>query len=1040
MNNISMLLGDISLKFAQPLFLLVILGGMILAVIPYFRMKKEKRRTRNRIVSMILHALILTLASMVLAGFSIHEEGIPIYNETYILIDVSDSTYDNSEAMAKYANGMIEGCGKDDKVGVIVFGAGEPVVYKKLQSKPSVNVNELLRDYWDNPPVTNGFILTTGTDIENALKFTQKSFENKDLHGSRIIILTDGMETDGSFESTAKSLANSGVTIDAVYFKPQSYDGTKEMQITNFSIDDQSPEPGQSLKPEVTIKSHDQGSVKINIYDFGKGESVDYSKLSSKEPIVSNNVTVKNEEETFTLGYFALTSSGVHTLVAELVFNNEADDAVNQNNYYLTYAVVSNVSNKILIIDGSTGSADSAELVNLLDKNTNPEAKYEVEVKKPSEAPSNLSDYGEVILVNCATQNATPETKTLVNNQGGSFLPNGYDVTLNNYIANGGGLLTTGGDKTYYNGGMYTGKYQDFLPISVKPQSTGSKAVVICIDYSSGMGTGEGGGKFPYNGGSYTRIELVKMGLQKALDNGAFGENDYIGILAFGGKARQTKMTGTDANGNTQCNPYVLLNITNCYNVMDIQKAFDYLDNSKYMSNTEWRLPMETAASMLNKFTQAETKHMLFITDGAGDKTEGESSGYTDYVTGSWKKYGPSINDYDASNSKCYTGYMYDKYGITTSTILINNNYQTVKDYVKKMAVDGGGIQINKETGKETGFADCTAPDQIAEAVEEACKNIPSKIINDEDDYNLTVSQLLNTMTGVTDEQLPVLKIFNGSTVKYERGAYSLLDTATDSIYAEWKYKGGKVGSIMTDITDNSWSNGLLSGEGGKKIVKYMVDSCFKESIGGLPTDMTISFEQQNFKTKITAGEITNPNVAIMESYYHEPGSGIDPSIDSSIDTLCPEGAEKGTYDRMNLVMDTYSSSFYMKKEGLYTIAFLRLDSENGILDDTAPYYYTTFSYSKEYDTFYDDTELFTRLGDVCALTGGNVYMGSTDDYDGLGEASGVIGDADMDKDTNPQSTLMVLALILFILDVIVRKFNFKWPHEWFKKKDPDAI
>ena len=36
----------------------------------------------------------------------------------------------------------------------------------------------------------------------------------------------------------------------------------------------------------------------------------------------------------------------------------------------------------------------------------------------------------------------------------------------------------------------------------------------------------------------------------------------------------------------------------------------------------------------------------------------------------------------------------------------------------------------------------------------------------------------------------------------------------------------------------------------------------------------------------------------------------------------------------------------------------------------------------------------------------------------------------------NPQLGLIILALILFLLDIAVRKFNWKWPHEiWGKKK-----
>ena len=35
---------------------------------------------------------------------------------------------------------------------------------------------------------------------------------------------------------------------------------------------------------------------------------------------------------------------------------------------------------------------------------------------------------------------------------------------------------------------------------------------------------------------------------------------------------------------------------------------------------------------------------------------------------------------------------------------------------------------------------------------------------------------------------------------------------------------------------------------------------------------------------------------------------------------------------------------------------------------------------------------------------------------------------------------LLISALVLFLLDIVVRKFNFKWPHEWFHKKNKKEL
>ena len=36
----------------------------------------------------------------------------------------------------------------------------------------------------------------------------------------------------------------------------------------------------------------------------------------------------------------------------------------------------------------------------------------------------------------------------------------------------------------------------------------------------------------------------------------------------------------------------------------------------------------------------------------------------------------------------------------------------------------------------------------------------------------------------------------------------------------------------------------------------------------------------------------------------------------------------------------------------------------------------------------------------------------------------------DIDKVYDPRFVMMIVAIVLFLLDIAVRKFKFKWPHE----------
>jgi len=89
---------------------------------------------------------------------------------------------------------------------------------------------------------------------------------------------------------------------------------------------------------------------------------------------------------------------------------------------------------------------------------------------------------------------------------------------------------------------------------------------------------------------------------------------------------------------------------------------------------------------------------------------------------------------------------------------------------------------------------------------------------------------------------------------------------------------------------------------------------------------------------------------------------------------------------------------------------------------------YTTFSYSSEYNTFYNVKESLAVLSKVADETGGTVYFSADDITQNIAEMSQSI------IDLKPQVWLMILALILFLLDICVRKFNFLWPHEIYNK------
>lgn len=1026
------------MRFEQPLWLIAIAVGVILAVIPFFRIRKDKRYTRERIVSMILHVLILTLASFVLAGFSLHEDQTLKNDETLILIDVSDSNYHNSDEIADYINKVINDADAKNKVGIVAFGAGKPHVLEELQSKPKVDVGDIWALY-DNPRQDEeGFIMTTGTDMASAISFAAQEFTDYDndelekpLDGCRMIILSDGIETDGDATTAAGQIAAMGAKIDAVYFEPKDYSSSKEIQIEGVELSTQSPKPLQAVEIKISVKTH----------SFGEGHSANFKifDLASKTPevpVADFNEDIIAAEQIIT-GSAKFAESGLHTIKVEMtpsfeVYDKEnyEENSLKQNNVYYTYLVVQDKTNKILIIKGK--GADATALRSLIDEEIVGENGYEITEIDEAHAPTDVSKYGEVILLNCNSSNRQLTSK----------LPDNYDFVLKNYVQNGGSVLTMGGKETYYNANMGTDAFNEFLPVSVKPKSNSNKAMILLIDRSSGMCGEEGDNGFTGQYGK-NRLQVVQEAFSTVLGDGTFSKDDYVGVIFFGGN----KYTPIEATKG-------LIPASNIFGInRAVGMSIAALTGGKeYLGSTDWRHALEKAVSWLQPFQQSDNKHIIMITDGAGDKAEGESSNLTGYPVGGWKSYSAKLPaGYSAPGGtpdKCYTDFIYDKYGITTSTINVGNKMSPASSYIEFM-------ETASQADKKTHYYYTETAQQIADAVTIECKNIPTKIINEgtedkEADFYVKL-QGKDLQAIAADSDIPVLHGYNGVSPK-DKAAVMMI-TGKDPIYASWEYGKGIVSSFMTDISTN-WGKDLLAegNQASRDVIKYMVDKGFKANVSGLTSDMNVEFNQKNFTTTITIKDISKEGIlptsdggktGIIESYYHSPSDNLDPTKGSTmnvmeyVDYLCPENAPDYKYDRMIFAAGTFTSNFRMMEPGLYTVAFLRCDVNEYMLDTAPPYAYVTFSYSEEYDTYYDAEKSRSVLADICNSAKGQVFYAD----DTTGEIPNIFSDENQfsSRDIDPVWVLMLLALILFVLDICARKFHFPLPHDLFKKDKAEA-
>ena len=116
---------------------------------------------------------------------------------------------------------------------------------------------------------------------------------------------------------------------------------------------------------------------------------------------------------------------------------------------------------------------------------------------------------------------------------------------------------------------------------------------------------------------------------------------------------------------------------------------------------------------------------------------------------------------------------------------------------------------------------------------------------------------------------------------------------------------------------------------------------------------------------------------------------------------------------------------FVIKKGGVYRLTLKKVNADGETLAEYQTY--RTFSYSEEYDNNQEITDLTLteNLQNLAEAANGKLIA---DDEDPMEVFANFV--TSIPKSFDPRYLFMILALVLFLTDVAVRKFKFKWPHE----------
>ena len=536
-------MSNFNITFTYPWLLLLLIPAAALVLFAYFRISKKYRRNRNRVLSTVLGMIVATCGVLLVSGITVNYDEKNRDNEMIVVVDASYSNAERQAEKDQYIRTLLNSAGDVAKVGVVTFG-GDVVYAAELTNDPE----EAYENY--QSAVTPD---RSSTNIAAALTFAHGKLSNP--KAGKLLLVSDGIETDGDALTQAAKIAMEGVIVDVVEFSNGNYG--KEIQLLQINLPQETIVVGQSVQIELIVQSSATADAAITMYDNGDAVSV-----------VNATLTKGTQSVFFT---HAFKGTGLHQLSFTA---KSANDTVSENNTIYSYVYL-DVFDKILILERGQESSSLEDIA--------AEAGYKVDVRNISEAPASLDELREY-------------DQIILNNVANADMPEGFDEILNEYVYEiGGGLLTVGGVRmengkevanVYNREDMKGTLYQEMLPVEAEDY-TPPVAVMLIIDTSGSMGADVGGGK--------TQMDEAKESALASLD--ALDDRDYLGIIKF---------------DNTY--EYLLAPTP----LSQREKISQTIKNIRFNSlgGTVLTGAIEQAGRVLSAFDGVNKKHIVVVTDG----------------------------------------------------------------------------------------------------------------------------------------------------------------------------------------------------------------------------------------------------------------------------------------------------------------------------------------------------------------------------------------------------------------------------------------
>ena len=905
-------MSSFSVQFNNIWLLFLIIPALLLSILPLFIFSKRfKRFTIARIISTVLHINIAVLLVFSMVGMTFTSQIITVRSQVIIVVDLSDSTLPVQERQINdFIQATILESDNNHDIGIVTFGANQ------VLAAPLGGGNAGVFNTFRNAqrPIGNA------SNIAAALNFAANQFSNR--ADGRIILISDGFETDGDALSVARALESSGVRIDTVFFPvPPS---SREVRVVSAIAPAAAAITiGQPINIFVELESASSGPAELRLYTTqtptAGGQYI--STFNAAKEFYSSQLIMLTEGISGAVIQYTPRTASFHGLKVEI---RRDGDVISENNVMFTYIDLTTPS-RILIIEGSSGEA--SYLAPILS------SEFDVTVEHISEVETTLAAFlrfDKIILQNVSTQD----------------FPQHFEMLLDFYVSEfGGGLLTSGGDVFYSHNNLIGTQILDMLPVvpSLDPPPMG---VLFLVDTSSSM-----------HRYGRQRIELAAAGIT-ATANYHLRDKDYMGIICFNGWVN-AQSTG----------------VTRIIDMTPVSRRDEIIASTANLNRgagTNFTAALLEAEIVLGAFDGATDLHIVFITDG------------------------------DVHQAVAYVNAVVQRLanaGITLSVITIGegNNDPILLDMA---AIGGGTFTYIPEPSMPT-----ITPAQVA--------NISNIIYNDTrpqgtifyNDFTFTphVNRVDAHMQGVT--QLPDLHGHFGMGLTSDATLILSSGLTGNPIYALRQHGEGRVGSFMADMSGTAFSRDFLLSNDGARFVLNVVRELFPseplrpEEIFDIAVVQHNMSVRLNFSSIISAGDIL------------------------TITKTTPIGTSEVL--PFNIVGNTMYATFETPDPGLYRLE-IQMVNHAGLLV-VSQTRFVVFSYSLEYIAFMDELALFAFMSNIAYVGGGNMLFPSMPVFGFTQEGT--------ETTFNPLIIFLILAAVIFVVDVVIRNIGLKWPWEIIKER-----